>query len=48
MRHVGGSDVTFVPITIGTGGWTHLLDLGTIARVVEKIAPEALIIASTI
>lgn len=48
MRHVGGLDVTFVPITIGTGSWTHLSDLGhAIARVVEKVAPDALIVASS-
>jgi len=40
--------VIFVPITIGTGSWTHLVDLGrAIAEVVQKVAPEALIIASS-
>jgi MEMO1 family protein len=48
MRHVAGPDVTFVPITIGTGSWTHLSSLGrAISAVVEKVAPDALIIASS-
>jgi len=48
MRHVGGGDVTFVPITIGTGSWTQLSDLGrAIAAIVEKVVPDALIIASS-
>src|SRR5207247_2726078 len=48
IRHVGGADVTFVPITVGTGSWTHLSNLGhAIAAVVEKVAPDALIIASS-
>jgi hypothetical protein len=48
MRHVGGPDIMFVPITIGTGSWMHLANLGrAIADVVEKVAPDALIIASS-
>jgi len=48
MRHVGGPDVTFVPITIGTGSWKQLADLGrAIAQAMEKVAPDALIIASS-
>jgi len=48
MRHVAGADVTFVPITIGTGSWTQLSNLGrAIAAVIEKAAPDALIIASS-
>jgi MEMO1 family protein len=48
MRHVGGLDVTFVPITVGTGSWKHLSDLGrAIGEVVQKVAPDALIIASS-
>ena len=40
--------MTFVPITVGTGSWTHLSNLGcAIAAVVEKVAPDALIIASS-
>ena len=48
MRHVGGSDVKFVPITIGTGNWNRLVALGrAIAEVVRKVDPAALIIASS-
>ena len=48
MRHVAGSEITFVPITVGTDRWADLLALGgAIADVVEKVAPNALIIASS-
>jgi MEMO1 family protein len=48
MRHIAGADVTFVPITIGTGNWADLSNLGrAIAAVVENVAPDALVIASS-
>jgi MEMO1 family protein len=48
MHHVAGPDVTFVPITVGTNSWSDLSELGhAMAAVVQKVAPEALIIASS-
>ena len=48
MRHVTGPDVTFVPITIGTGSWSALAGLGrAIAEVIQKLDPNTLIIASS-
>jgi AmmeMemoRadiSam system protein B len=48
MQHMGGSSVRFAPITIGTGNLERLQSLGrAIAKVVQSIAPEALIVASS-
>jgi AmmeMemoRadiSam system protein B len=48
MRHIGGSEVKFVPITIGTGSWSRMAELGhAIAEVVKRIDPSVLIIASS-
>jgi AmmeMemoRadiSam system protein B len=48
MQHIGGASVRFVPITIGTSRFQHLEELGrAIAKVVQKIAPGILIIASS-
>jgi AmmeMemoRadiSam system protein B len=48
MQQIGGSSIRFVPITIGTGNLESLLLLGrSIAAVMQHIAPEALIIASS-
>jgi AmmeMemoRadiSam system protein B len=48
IRHVGGADRMFVPITIGTGRWSHLADLGrAIVECVQKLDPNTLIIASS-
>jgi AmmeMemoRadiSam system protein B len=48
MQQIGGTSVRFVPITIGTGALESLLLLGrAIAGVIQRIAPEALIIASS-
>ena len=48
MQKMRGSQVRFVPITIGTGNLDKLLTLGrAIAQVVEKEAPGSLIIASS-
>jgi AmmeMemoRadiSam system protein B len=48
MHHVGGPEVTFVPITIGTGSWNRLAELGSaIAETVQKVDSSALIIASS-
>ena len=48
MQHIGGESVRFVPITIGTSHFGHLEDLGrAIAKVIQKVAPGALIIASS-
>jgi MEMO1 family protein len=48
MQHAAGPAVKFVPVTLGTGSWSRLADLGrAIAEVVQKIDPAALIIASS-
>src|SRR6184192_1633809 len=48
MQHIGGAAVQFVPITIGTGNFQLLEELGrAIASVVEKIERTTLIIASS-
>lgn len=48
MRHVAGADVRFVPITIGTGSWSRLADLGrAIGEVLMKVDRNVLIIASS-
>jgi MEMO1 family protein len=48
MQHMAGSTVRFVPITIGVGDLAHLQALGrAIARVIQSVAPETLIIASS-
>lgn len=48
MRHVAGPEVTFVPITIGTGSWNRLADLGrAIGEVLQKVDRNTLIIASS-
>jgi len=48
MQHLLGASVRFVPITLGTGNLDRLQELGrAIAKVVQAVAPEALIIASS-
>jgi AmmeMemoRadiSam system protein B len=48
MQHIGGASARFVPITVGTSNFHHLEELGhAVAKVIRKIAPEALIIASS-
>jgi hypothetical protein len=48
MQHIGGSSVRFVPITVGTGDFRDLENLGqAIAKVVHQSAPGTLIIASS-
>jgi len=48
MQHMAGFAVRFVPITIGVGDLAHLQALGrAIAQVIQSIAPETLIIASS-
>jgi MEMO1 family protein len=48
IQHMRGSSVSFVPIALGTGNLERLQELGrAIAHVVQTIAPEALIIASS-
>jgi MEMO1 family protein len=48
MQHMGGSLLRFVPITIGTGNLERLQSLGrAIAKVVQTVAPETLIVASS-
>jgi hypothetical protein len=48
MHQMAGSAVRFVPITIGVGDLAHLQVLGrAIAQVIQSIAPETLIIASS-
>jgi MEMO1 family protein len=48
MQQMAGSSVRFVPITLGTSHLERLQTLGhSIAKVVQAVAPEALIIASS-
>jgi hypothetical protein len=48
MQHIGGPNVRFVPITIGTNNLQRLQGLGlAIAEVVQRLAPDTLIIASS-
>ena len=48
MRHVAGPEVKFAPITIGTGSWIRLAELGrAIGEVLQKIGEPVLVIAST-
>jgi len=48
MQQVAGSSVRFVPITLGTSHLERLQTLGrSIAKVVQAVAPGALIIASS-
>ncbi|HEY2385113.1 MAG TPA: AmmeMemoRadiSam system protein B [Terriglobia bacterium] len=48
MQQCGPAGLRFVPLTIGTGSFDRLQKLGqAIAKVVEQVAPEALIIASS-
>src|SRR5215475_15336973 len=48
MQQMAGSSVRFVPITLGTSHLERLQALGhSIAKVVQAIAPDALIIASS-
>ena len=48
IQHTAGTSAEFVPITIGTGDWRRLEQLGrAIAGVLQKLAEGALIIASS-
>jgi MEMO1 family protein len=48
VQQMCGETVRFVPITLGTGNLTTLQELGqAIGRVIQTIAPETLIIASS-
>ena len=48
MQQIGGASVRFVPITIGTGDFQQLDQLGrALAKVLREVAPDALIIASS-
>ena len=48
MQQCGPGALRFVPVTIGTGSLAHLRGLGhAIAKVVQQVAPDALIISST-
>jgi AmmeMemoRadiSam system protein B len=48
MQECGPAGIRFVPITIGTGNLQRLQELGqAMATVIPRIAPEALIIASS-
>jgi AmmeMemoRadiSam system protein B len=48
MQQIAGSAARFAPITVGTGKLERLQELGrAIASVIRKVAPEALIIASS-
>lgn len=48
IQHAAGPSTTFVPITIGTGSWQRLEELGrAIAEVLQKVDQTTLIIASS-
>jgi AmmeMemoRadiSam system protein B len=48
MQHTAGASAVFVPITIGTGDWRGLEQLGqAIAGVLQRLDESALIIASS-
>jgi len=48
MQRIAGSSIRFVPITVGTGGWSDLESLGyAMAAVIGTVAPQTLIIASS-
>jgi MEMO1 family protein len=48
MQHIAGPAVRFVPITVGTGRWNELEELGNaMASVIRTVAPQTLIIASS-
>ncbi len=48
MQQIGGTEVKFVPITIGTSSFDPLEKLGhAIAKVIQEIDPATLIIASS-
>jgi AmmeMemoRadiSam system protein B len=48
MQHIAGASATFVPITVGTGNWRRLEQLGrAIGGVLQKLNETALIIASS-
>jgi AmmeMemoRadiSam system protein B len=48
MQYMAGSSVRFVPITVGTSNLARLRALGeAIADVLQRLAPDALIIASS-
>jgi AmmeMemoRadiSam system protein B len=48
LQHLGGPSTQFVPITIGTGSWERLEELGrAIAETLKKIGQAVLIIASS-
>lgn len=48
MQQCGPETIRFVPVTIGTGSLDHLQGLGqAIAKAVQQVAPDALIIASS-
>ena len=48
LQHLAGSEVRFVPITVGTGSWTQIEALGiAMAEVVAAVDRNILIIASS-
>jgi len=48
LQYIGGSSVQFVPITVGTINLQRLKALGrAIAKVIQTVAPQALIVASS-
>jgi AmmeMemoRadiSam system protein B len=48
IQHLAGPQARFVPITVGTGNFADLEELGTaMAEVILQVAPDTLIIASS-
>jgi MEMO1 family protein len=48
LQHVAGASATFAPITVGTGSWQRLEELGrAIGEVLQRVDRTALIIASS-
>ena len=48
LQYLGGPDISFVPITVGTANWSHLAALGAaIAEVIRAIDPAIMILASS-
>jgi hypothetical protein len=48
IQHITGSSATFAPITVGTGSWQRLEELGrAIGEVLQRVDRTALIIASS-
>jgi len=48
LQHIVGTNLRFVPITVGTSGWNDLEQLGqAVGQTIQQIDPSTLIIASS-